>query len=84
MSAGVFYRVVRDWAGVRNGRSSSPFAIFADANRAAMKACAESNVDTRVYAFAANATGVGDLIAVYTPQNGRAMAVAFATPEGAS
>ena len=68
------YRVVSDFAGIRNGRASSPFERFADANRAALAACSEKARTTRVYAFVGERS---DLVAEYVPANGRAQAVAL-------
>lgn len=44
------YVVVRDFAGRRNARASSPFAIFADANRHAMVRAVELGRPVRILA----------------------------------
>ena len=62
------YRVVRDFAGVRNNRASSPYERFADANRAAMHACVVLQKPIRVF-------GPDDqFIVEYAPVNGQAQA----------
>jgi hypothetical protein len=65
----VSFQVVRDFAGVRKGRASSPFERFADANRYAMRVCAEKSV--RVYVVVSGA----QVVAEYEPANGRAQCV---------
>jgi len=74
MSTKLNYRIVSDFAGVKNNRSSSPFERFGDANRAAMTACAEKGRAMRVYAFSGDSLA-GDLVAEYVPVNGRPQAV---------
>ena len=66
------YRIVYEFAGIRNGRASSAFDRFADANRAAMTACGAQNRAMRVYAFAG---ACADLVAEYVPVNGRPQSV---------
>lgn len=70
----VLYRIVSDHAGVSWGRASSPFDRFGDANREAMRVCAEKTKRVRVYAITDRAAA-GDLVAEYAPVNGRAECV---------
>lgn len=70
---GIRFQVVCDWSGVTDGRASSPFTRFGDANRLAMVACVERNRDMRVYAYSARSKGV--LVAHYQCVNGRAQVV---------
>jgi hypothetical protein len=60
------YRVVRGFAGVPKGRASSFIASFAEANRAAMKACGDLQKPVEVYHFD-SPMGRGDLIVRYAP-----------------
>jgi hypothetical protein len=56
------FAVSRDWCGVRNGRRSSPFERFGDANREAMKACGQLGVTVRVLFL-----GTNEVVAEYVP-----------------
>lgn len=58
----LYYRLVSDFAGVRNNRALSAFERFADANRAAMAACGEKRRAVRVFAFCGERI---DLVAEY-------------------
>lgn len=72
--ARVHYCIVTHFAGIAWSRSSSPIERFSDANREAMRACAEKNKPMRVYAYAPGGWA-GDLVAEYAPVNGRAQCV---------
>lgn len=63
MKHDLHYRVVYSWAGIRSGRSTSPYTTFADANRDAMK-LASLGKGAKVYAFARDPFN-GDLVAEY-------------------
>lgn len=66
------YRVVTDWAGARNGRASSLYSLFADANRRAMAEAAAQGKEMRVYddegqfivSYNRGASGLACLVAV--------------------
>lgn len=69
----LYYRVVYAWAGVQSGRSSLPFAVFADANREAMR-IAGIGKHAKVYVFGRDPFA-GDLVAEYACGNGRAICI---------
>ncbi len=62
----VYFRLVYDWAGVRNGRAGAWVDTFAEANRAAMARVRETGRGCRVFAGIPG-TDELSLVAEYAP-----------------
>ena len=73
----MLYLVARNFAGVKNGRASSPLETFAEANRLAIKTTAEKACVTSVFAIEARNSLREEFIVSYAPgPSGKAIVLA--------